>query len=179
MCTSRDKTTLLTAVAHLDVHGIAMVLRDAAEHPTQSLPVCLLCQVVCITDPVLATQVLRSKVVDKLRFQYSFLDPVRLFWLDLILACCRWTPSRLNQARTVLFGACWTSSSECSRWSGRESCRRPALTGVCVPQSHAQFLGGQNMLTGHTNGHWKAVRKAVAPAFSAGNIKWVPRIVFI
>lgn len=37
----------------------------------------ILMQVVCITDPVLATQVLRSKVVDKLRFQYSFLDPVR------------------------------------------------------------------------------------------------------
>ena len=33
-------------------------------------------QVVCITDPVLATHVLRSKHVDKLRFQYSFLDPV-------------------------------------------------------------------------------------------------------
>jgi len=33
-------------------------------------------QVVCITDPVLATQVLRSKFVDKLRFEYSFLDPV-------------------------------------------------------------------------------------------------------
>ncbi len=37
---------------------------------------CMRAQVVCITDPVLATQVLRSKVVDKLRFQYSFLDPV-------------------------------------------------------------------------------------------------------
>lgn len=35
-------------------------------------------QCVCITDPVLATQVLQSKVVDKLRFPYSFLDPVRL-----------------------------------------------------------------------------------------------------
>ena len=33
-------------------------------------------QCVCITDPVLATQVLQSKVVDKLRFPYSFLDPV-------------------------------------------------------------------------------------------------------
>ena len=36
-------------------------------------------QVVCITDPVLATHVLRSKHVDKLRFQYSFLDPVSPF----------------------------------------------------------------------------------------------------
>ena len=36
-------------------------------------------QVVCITDPVLATHVLRSKHVDKLRFQYSFLDPVSHF----------------------------------------------------------------------------------------------------
>ena len=30
-----------------------------------------------ITDPVLATQVLRNKAVDKLRFMYSFLDVVR------------------------------------------------------------------------------------------------------
>lgn len=36
---------------------------------------------------------------------------------------------------------------------------------------HMQFLGGENMLTGHTNEHWKAVRKAVAPAFSAGNMR--------
>ncbi|CAK0787662.1 hypothetical protein CVIRNUC_010884 [Coccomyxa viridis] len=63
---------------------------------------------VCITDPVLATHVLRSKHVDKLRFKYSFLDP---------------------------------------------------------------FLGGTNLLTGHTDEHWKAVRKAVAPSFSAGNMK--------
>lgn len=41
-------------------------------------------QVVCITDPVLATHVLRSKHVDKLRFQYSFLDPVR-FFIDCLL----------------------------------------------------------------------------------------------
>ena len=32
-----------------------------------------------ITDPVLATQVLRNKAVDKLRFMYSFLDVVRAF----------------------------------------------------------------------------------------------------
>ncbi len=34
-----------------------------------------------------------------------------------------------------------------------------------------QFLGGENLLTGHTDDHWKAVRKAVAPAFSAGNMR--------
>jgi len=34
-----------------------------------------------------------------------------------------------------------------------------------------QFLGGTNLLTGHTDGHWKAVRKAVAPSFSAGNMR--------
>ena len=33
-------------------------------------------QVVCITDPVLATQIMRSKHFDKIRFHYSFLDPV-------------------------------------------------------------------------------------------------------
>ncbi|KAK9904844.1 hypothetical protein WJX75_003698 [Coccomyxa subellipsoidea] len=63
---------------------------------------------VIITDPVLGTQLLRSKVVDKMRFVYSFLDP---------------------------------------------------------------FLGGTNLLTGHTDEHWKAVRKSVAPAFSAGNMR--------
>jgi hypothetical protein len=47
---------------------------------------------------------------------------------------------------------------------------------------YPQFLGGTNMLTGHTDEHWKAVRKAVAPAFSAGNMRCVPfqaRILWI
>ena len=35
-------------------------------------------QAVVITDPVLATQILRNKAVDKLRFMYSFLDVVSL-----------------------------------------------------------------------------------------------------
>jgi cytochrome P450 len=34
-----------------------------------------------------------------------------------------------------------------------------------------EFLGGTNLLTGHTDAHWKAVRKGVAPAFSAGCMK--------
>ena len=34
-------------------------------------------QAVIVTDPVLATQILRNKAVDKLRFMYSFLDVVR------------------------------------------------------------------------------------------------------
>ena len=34
-----------------------------------------------------------------------------------------------------------------------------------------QFLGGINLLTGSTDAHWKAVRKGVAPAFSAGCMK--------
>ncbi|KAK9832710.1 hypothetical protein WJX81_002799 [Elliptochloris bilobata] len=63
---------------------------------------------VVITDPVLATAVLRSRDLDKMRFQYSFLDP---------------------------------------------------------------FLGGANMLTGPTDEHWRAVRKAVAPAFSASSMR--------
>ena len=46
-------------------------------NPLQPRMADVLCmQAVCITDPVLATQVLQSKVVDKLRFPYSFLDPV-------------------------------------------------------------------------------------------------------
>lgn len=30
---------------------------------------------------------------------------------------------------------------------------------------------GTNMLTGHTDKHWKAVRKGVAPAFSAQHMR--------
>ena len=36
---------------------------------------------------------------------------------------------------------------------------------------HAQFLGGTSLLTGPTDEHWKLVRKAVAPAFSQGNMR--------
>ena len=36
-------------------------------------------QVVCITDPALAMDILKSPHVDKVRFLYSFLDPVCLF----------------------------------------------------------------------------------------------------
>ena len=35
------------------------------------------------------------------------------------------------------------------------------------------FLGGLSLLTGPTDAHWKAVRKGVAPAFSAGNMRCV------
>ena len=34
-------------------------------------------QAIVITDPLLARYVLRSKLLDKFRFLYSFLDPVR------------------------------------------------------------------------------------------------------
>lgn len=38
--------------------------------------------------------------------------------------------------------------------------------------THAmQFLGGISLLTGPTDEHWKLVRKAVAPAFSQGNMR--------
>ncbi|EIE19060.1 cytochrome P450 [Coccomyxa subellipsoidea C-169] len=94
-------------VERKDVHRYATELAEQFGPIFKFRIMCF--HVVCITDPVLATQVLRSKVVDKLRFQYSFLDP---------------------------------------------------------------FLGGTNMLTGHTDDHWKAVRKAVAPAFSAGNMRF-------
>ena len=36
------------------------------------------------------------------------------------------------------------------------------------------FMGGLSLLTGPTDAHWKAVRKGVAPAFSAGNMRCVP-----
>lgn len=38
-------------------------------------------------------------------------------------------------------------------------------------QSGVQFLMGTNLLTGHTDRHWKAVRKGVAPAFSAQHMR--------
>ncbi|KAK9832543.1 hypothetical protein WJX81_007874 [Elliptochloris bilobata] len=63
---------------------------------------------IVITDPLLARYVLRSKLLDKFRFLYSFLDP---------------------------------------------------------------FLAGPNLLTGNTDEHWRAVRKGVAPAFSAANMR--------
>jgi len=34
-----------------------------------------------------------------------------------------------------------------------------------------EFLGGTSVLTGHTNGHWKAVRKGVAHAFSMASMR--------
>ena len=48
------------------------------------------------------------------------------------------------------------------------------MAGGLTQRVAMQFLGGTNLLTGHTDEHWKAVRKAVAPSFSAGNMKWVP-----
>jgi len=36
------------------------------------------------------------------------------------------------------------------------------------------FLGGVSLLTGRTDAHWKAVRKGVAPSFSAGNMRCAP-----
>ena len=33
---------------------------------------------------------------------------------------------------------------------------------------------GTNLLTGHTDRHWKAVRKGVAPAFSAQHMRYGP-----
>ena len=60
---------------HYPVHALQAM--HALRHVSNSIiRTKLLVQVVCITDPVLATHVLRSKHVDKLRFQYSFLDPV-------------------------------------------------------------------------------------------------------
>ena len=84
-------TGLSSSAVHFDAEA-CLVLRGCCsltEHSSANLDVACLrsaaaltsmhsLQVVCITDPVLATHVLRSKHVDKLRFQYSFLDPVSL-----------------------------------------------------------------------------------------------------
>ena len=47
----------------------------------------------------------------------------------------------------------------------------PQLTTPPTTHKNHQFLGGINLLTGPTDAHWKAVRKGVAPAFSAGCMK--------
>ena len=45
---------------------------------------------------------------------------------------------------------------------------RSVSTAVCA---RVQFLAGPNLLTGNTDGHWRAVRKGVAPAFSATHMR--------
>ena len=67
---------------------------------------------------------------------------------------------RLQQVMIVPEGL-WASSKQADQ---RISCLHSCHLVV-------QFLGGTNMLTGHTDEHWKTVRKAVAPAFSAGNMR--------
>ncbi|CAL8465573.1 g5109 [Coccomyxa elongata] len=93
-------------LARLDLHRAATELAERFGPLVRIRVMCFHC--VIITDPVLATEVLRSRAADKMRLIYSFLDP---------------------------------------------------------------FLGGKSLLTGHTDEHWKTVRKAVSPAFSQGNMR--------
>lgn len=51
---------------------------------------CLYSQIVCITEPAIAMEILKSPHVDKVRFLYSFLDPVR----DIHQSCALKVPSR-------------------------------------------------------------------------------------
>ena len=52
--------------------------------------------------------------------------------------------------------------------------RRSQLMARADSKLCVQFLMGTNMLTGHTDRHWKAVRKGVAPAFSAQHMRCAP-----
>ncbi len=54
----------------------------------------------------------------------------------------------------------------------REWCTHAMMHEEALHPLSAQFLGGANLLTGHTDEHWRAMRKAVAPAFSALNMRW-------
>lgn len=144
-----------------------------ASHPSRSLslalsqPTSLLKkknqkrQAIVITDPALATHVCRSKLLDKFRFQYHFMDEVR-------------------REEDVCFFSLFEPSKR------RRPAKKPTHTQKTHPPSFfsfplknnasfynptTQFLGGLNVLTGPTNAHWKAVRKGVAPAFSAGCMK--------
>ena len=57
--------------------------------------ICL--QLVCITDPAVAMDMLKSPYVDKVRFLYSFLDPVSLSRICLLCihACHAFTDQHL------------------------------------------------------------------------------------
>lgn len=172
-------------------------------------------QAVVVTDPVLATAVLRSRDLDKLRFQYSFLDPVSALpgppWLPPVpptspgkCTCCAHAAVQVRYPGTLL--ACWHvdgmpwelqrhakhawpivhaySSSIKGMLALAASAEVVALTSPVPRASHGcpsvtqfapprQFLGGPNMLTGPTDDYWRAVRKAVAPAFSANSMRCV------
>ena len=52
------------------LHSVACILCQPAQNASR------VAQAIIITDPLLARYVLRSKLLDKFRFLYSFLDPV-------------------------------------------------------------------------------------------------------
>lgn len=172
-------------------------------------------QAVVVTDPVLATAVLRSRDLDKLRFQYSFLDPVSALPGPPSLppvpptsphncTCCAHAAVQVRYPGMLL--ACWHvdgvpwelqrhaahawpivhayASSIKGMLALAASAEVFALTSHVPHACHAcplvtqfapprQFLGGPNMLTGPTDEYWRAVRKAVAPAFSANSMRCV------
>ena len=75
--------------------------------------------------------------------------------------------------RKLLIEASWGGLRRHTPWGGIDV-QQCDVKEVCIPEQFSallQFLGGTNLLTGHTNEHWKAVRKAVAPSFSAGNMR--------
>ena len=110
-------------------------------------------QAIVITDPALATHVCRSKLLDKFRFQYHFMDEVRRGFLESF------------EVPPLFFGFAEQGESE------RKNLRPFPSKNHNKTTTSYQFLGGLNVLTGPTNAHWKAVRKGVAPAFSAGCMK--------
>ena len=70
-------------MAHQLLGGSVSILMQAMS------TACCGAQAIVITDPLLARYVLRSKLLDKFRFLYSFLDPVR----TLVAALPRpWNP---------------------------------------------------------------------------------------
>lgn len=106
---------------------------------------------------------LKSPHVDKVRFLYSFLDPVS-FSTSLLsftyFDCGCEQHIRANEEHSVSLS---TADSSQVAESLAEVC-----SDVCC---HVQFLMGTNLLTGHTDRHWKAVRKGVAPAFSTQHMR--------
>ncbi|EIE21561.1 cytochrome P450 [Coccomyxa subellipsoidea C-169] len=107
MAPLRVRSAAQDNIAVAPIRKPKMVLSDHREEGAGS-EASARAQAVVVTDPTLAHELLRCKLLDKFRFQYSFLDP---------------------------------------------------------------FLSGTNLLTGHTDEHWRAVRKGIAPAFSTANVR--------
>ena len=71
------------------------------------MPICLCMQAILITDPVLATHITRSKMLDKFRFMYHRLDPARAL-LQVSLQC------QMTSASQCYASLTWVNHTMCT-----------------------------------------------------------------